>query len=453
MFQVLIATTEDTVEIEMISEESPKVPCCATEGLATTNELPLSRAYQKFVARPTGVVGKLTQHESYRLCLSRSIDIGPSWQLPVYLAHWLKHRGLLYEPLLPGNKKEPNTIIWATGEVNYHLQVGSVGGFDRKLSHLIRWLQQNVHEPVPVLVIVPHEAAEMVKAHLDESLDGLFDVRVIGLEQVDTPEQIFSDLLLQQDSVLATADAETMSSRISSEDEVNRSGDIGVAPYKVGIFISLAVLSVMLIAYLVFNSHSLTGALQLDLTSIVAGSNTAASLPDEIVLEMYVEQHTGKSSCFSMTEARVPFRESHQEITRPILHVLNLEADDSACRITLLVHNRGTENYSALLMPANDSFKTAYREGVLPIHAGGSRTVVLLDRTELGGMRRSAGPLMRLFLAPVSTDTMKAFLDNILLHGDPMASSSISDSDMGNIWMRDVQAKVVYTTRVQDRHK
>lgn len=435
MFQALIATTEGTVEIEMISKESPGVPCCATEGLATTDELPLSRSYQKFVARPTGVVGKLTEHESYRLCLSRSIDTGSSWQLPVYLAHWLKHHSQLYERLRLGKTVAPKAIIWATGEVNYHLQVEPVGGLDRKLSHLAQWLQQNVCKPMPVLVIVPHDCVAIAKTHLDKLLDDLFDVRIIGLEQVDTPEQIFDGLPMHPgNSAITSEQSEDTNPKLKDKTKHHEHGDL---IYRVGIFLGVVVFF-LLIGYSIFGGDSIQDPDHLDHTPIVIDSSTIASLPGGAALEIFVEHRTGTESCFSMIETRTVFRESYQEILHPIPAVLKLRTDESACRITLLIHNRGAKSLSGLLMPTEESLDSVNTEGIIPISTKETRSAILLDRTEPGGMSYITGPLMRLVLAPMSSADLKTILGNKPTH----RRSSNSDSGTELIWMRDVQAIV-----------
>ncbi|MCF6355400.1 MAG: hypothetical protein L3J26_09950 [Candidatus Polarisedimenticolaceae bacterium] len=434
MFQALIATTEGTVEIEMISEESSGVLCCATEGLATTDELPLSRSYQKFVTRPTGVVGKLTGHESYRLCLSRSIDTGSSWQLPVYLAHWLKYHNQLYERLRPGKTVAPKAIIWATGEVNYHLQVESVGGLNHKLSHLVQWLQQNICKPIPILVVVPHDCVASAKAYLDKLLDSSFDIRIIGLKQVDTPEQIFDDLLLHPDNSASTSE-KSGDTTLELEDKTKRHEHGGLLVHRVGIFLGLAAFF-LLIGYTIFEGGSTQDPNHPP--PRIIESSTIASLPDGAALEVFIEHRAGTESCFSMTETRTAFRESYQDIPHPIPAVLKIRTDESACRITLLIHNRGSTSLSGLLMPTEELLDSVNAEGALPIFTKEVRSAVLLDRTEPGGMSYITGSLMRLILAPTSTADLKGILDNKSTHG----SALNSNLGTGLIWMRDVQAIV-----------
>jgi hypothetical protein len=440
MFQVLIATTEDTVEIELISEESPGVPCCVTEGLATTDELPLSRAYQKFVERPTGVVGKLTEHESYRLCLSHPIDIGPSWQLPVYLAHWLKHQGLLYESLRSAVKEGPHAIIWATGEVNYHLQINPVGGLDRKLSHFIRWLAQNIDQSIPILVVVPQDAAGMVRARLDELSSDSTDIHIVALEHIAEPQRVIHDFLPQQKSVDAGDITEI--SRPGVVEPLNLSENSGIIRYKSGILVALALLSLLLITYFVIDFRLSLALPRLDQINIFSNASPSPTLTNLITLEILVERRTEKRSCFSMVEARLPFRVNRQIINHPIPEVLNLWADESACRFTLEIHNRGTEDFSALLIPATDSTSVKHIEGVLPLLSGSSRTAVLLDRTKLGGMRITTGPTMRLYLTPMATDSLKRTLTDRLIQGGPSTSAIDHGSTIPTVWMRDIQATV-----------
>lgn len=126
--RVYIATTEGPALIQRVAaEESDIPPVVCLNG--TTETLPISDAYGRFVRRGSGIVAKLTGHDSYRIDLDRGIDGGSSWQLGVLLAHLLMVQGRLAGPRDPAD-----TVIFATGEVDRDLLIRPVGHIDRKVA-------------------------------------------------------------------------------------------------------------------------------------------------------------------------------------------------------------------------------------------------------------------------------------------------------------------------------
>ncbi len=126
--RVYIATTEGPALIQRVAaEESDIPPVVCLNG--TTETLPISDAYGRFVRRGSGIVAKLTGHDSYRIDLDRGIDGGSSWQLGVLLAHLLMVQGCLAGPRDP-----TDTVIFATGEVDRDLLIRPVGHIDRKVA-------------------------------------------------------------------------------------------------------------------------------------------------------------------------------------------------------------------------------------------------------------------------------------------------------------------------------
>jgi hypothetical protein len=87
--QVFIATTNGLVQVQSIL----KLPDHDVSSVATidsTSELAgISSAYQTFVEKPQGIITSVFGGSAYRLNLSNGIDQGDSWQLGVFIAHYL----------------------------------------------------------------------------------------------------------------------------------------------------------------------------------------------------------------------------------------------------------------------------------------------------------------------------------------------------------------------------
>lgn len=121
---VFIATTGGPVQVLQITpERAPQSMVCVNR---TTNVLPVSKLYDQFVKPGSGVVEREFgpfDNTSFRVDVSGPIDTGNSWQLGMYLVHALQgspdHR--LIEDIA-----DADMIIWATGCVDYHLNVTEV---------------------------------------------------------------------------------------------------------------------------------------------------------------------------------------------------------------------------------------------------------------------------------------------------------------------------------------
>ncbi len=121
---VFIATTGGAVQVLQITpERAPQSMVCQNR---TTNVLPVSKLYDQFVKPGSGVVEREFgpfDNASFRVDVSGPIDTGNSWQLGMYLVHALqaspKHH--LIEDIAAAD-----LIIWATGCVDYHLNVTEV---------------------------------------------------------------------------------------------------------------------------------------------------------------------------------------------------------------------------------------------------------------------------------------------------------------------------------------
>ena len=68
--RVFVATTVGPSEVQaIVSEDAPKSVICLD---GTTEKLPVSRAYDEFVAKGTGIVAQMFGGTSYRVDVARS---------------------------------------------------------------------------------------------------------------------------------------------------------------------------------------------------------------------------------------------------------------------------------------------------------------------------------------------------------------------------------------------
>lgn len=143
--QVFIATTNGLVQVQSISPLSnPDLHSVATIG--NTSQLAgISSLYRDYVERPQGLISDLFDDKAYRLNLSNGIDQGESWQLGVFIAHYLFH----YDCLSDGNGRHVNgeddtnsenlakdIIFIATGKVDtLHYHVLPIDELAKKCRH------------------------------------------------------------------------------------------------------------------------------------------------------------------------------------------------------------------------------------------------------------------------------------------------------------------------------
>ena len=176
---VFIVTTEGPVAVQKITAEDPDVPSVACLD-GTTEILPISRDYTRFVDRGTGLVARLTGHGAYRLDLDGPVDGGKSWQLPVLLAHLLDAEDRLAAPEEPAD-----LTLLATGEVDREQRVRSVGRLDRKLSAARALIDRHAENGQPLVVLVPDdgEAHDLLASRLPDGGDGV--VRLLAWGRVE----------------------------------------------------------------------------------------------------------------------------------------------------------------------------------------------------------------------------------------------------------------------------
>jgi len=143
--RVVVATTDGPSVVRRITAEDPalrSVICLA--GTATALEV--SRDYDAFVRRPTGVIERDVGHPVFRADVDRPIDAGRSWELGLYLAHRLKAAGRLAEDDQPADG-----VVWASGTVDADLNVGAID----RLADKARRSGALFDGDTPVLVVLP----------------------------------------------------------------------------------------------------------------------------------------------------------------------------------------------------------------------------------------------------------------------------------------------------------
>lgn len=147
--RVMIATTEGLAAVQKVTAEQAGVPSVACLD-GTTEVLPISSDYARFVNRGTGIVAAETGHDAYRLDLDARVHGGLSWQLPVLLAHLLAADGRLADPDDVGA-----TAVVATGVVDRDRCVRPVEGIPEKMAGARERIAELVAEGARVVVIVP----------------------------------------------------------------------------------------------------------------------------------------------------------------------------------------------------------------------------------------------------------------------------------------------------------
>jgi hypothetical protein len=131
-YAVYAATTGGAVQIERLTpERSPQSLVCLGGTAAT---LPMSGEYDDFVRRGSGVIEREFgpfEDQSFRADVSGQIGSGQSWQLAFFLAH-----AVAASPgdKLCANVEDADHIIWATGRVDYDLNILPVDHVAEKLA-------------------------------------------------------------------------------------------------------------------------------------------------------------------------------------------------------------------------------------------------------------------------------------------------------------------------------
>lgn len=124
---VFIATTRGPARITGLIPEDPDLHSVMCRD-GTSEALPISRRYDAFVRRPTGLIQAMTGHTAYRMDVSDPIDDGDSFQLGVYLAHALFKADRLALGDTPAAE-----AVWVTGAVKSDLSVLPVAHIPAKI--------------------------------------------------------------------------------------------------------------------------------------------------------------------------------------------------------------------------------------------------------------------------------------------------------------------------------
>jgi len=174
--RVFIATTEGPSEVQHVVGEDPDIRSVICLN-GTSEALPVSRDYDAFVRKPTGVVERLFGHPSYRVDVSSRISNGHSWQLGLLVAHALHAEGRFAT-----KDDSADEVYWVTGEVRHNLDVMPVGHIGDKLRQSESLFDQLAHIQTEVTILVP--AANLDEAKRDFDALGIepkhFRVRSIG---------------------------------------------------------------------------------------------------------------------------------------------------------------------------------------------------------------------------------------------------------------------------------
>jgi len=171
--RVAVATTEAPAEVQALApEDAPDVKSviCVDGG---SEALPVSRVYDGFVRRPTGVIEARFGHRVWRMDVTAPIGDGESWQLGVYAAHMLHANGQLAIDSMTGPWAG---YVLATGAVDTRLNVRAVDHVRTKLRAAAPRLHALLRRDIPVYLALPEDNAHDVAPAV---------LRELGLDRVD----------------------------------------------------------------------------------------------------------------------------------------------------------------------------------------------------------------------------------------------------------------------------
>ncbi|MDP2815794.1 MAG: hypothetical protein Q8O19_03855, partial [Rectinemataceae bacterium] len=158
LVRVFVATTEGPSEIQQIIKEDPEVRSVICLN-GTSEALPVSRDYDSFVRKPTGVVERLLGHTSFRVDVSHSISNGQSWQLGLLAAHAVHAQERLAE-----HGDEADEVLWATGEVRHNLDVAKVDHIREKILKSEQLFLESIRNGRMLTLLVSDGNLEEIKA-------------------------------------------------------------------------------------------------------------------------------------------------------------------------------------------------------------------------------------------------------------------------------------------------
>jgi len=159
-FAIFIATTGGPIQIERLTEErAPQSMICIS---GSTTILPISKKYHDFVRRGSGIIERefnLIDNISFRADVSGVIDSGKSWQLGFFLAHAVTSSK---QATLVNNPSDADCVIWATGCVDYDLNVLKVDHLIEKLKTSSTLLSKLKLEKKSTTLIFPNSQNENI---------------------------------------------------------------------------------------------------------------------------------------------------------------------------------------------------------------------------------------------------------------------------------------------------
>ncbi|MEQ9329395.1 MAG: hypothetical protein RJQ21_19090 [Rhodospirillales bacterium] len=165
--RVLVATTAGPSEVQRLTREDPdlqSVICLNGRALP----LPVSRAYDAFVRKPTGIVERIVGHPVFRADVAAPVTDGASWQLGLLIAHLLDHRGRFC-----GRDDLPDALVWATGEVDRDLRLHAVDGMEDKVRTSLDAFRAARAAGIEVHLVVPEGNRDALCAALGAEAGGL----------------------------------------------------------------------------------------------------------------------------------------------------------------------------------------------------------------------------------------------------------------------------------------
>ncbi len=154
---VFIATTHGLVQVQSITPLPDKHLQSVVTINGTSELAGISQKYASFVSQPQGIVQAIFGPDTYRINLSAGIDQGDSWQLGVFIAHFLFANDLLHtakhdkqstSPTSSPEEINNNVVFIATGRVNtLDYSVLDIQALDTKCvkanAQIQQWMQQN----------------------------------------------------------------------------------------------------------------------------------------------------------------------------------------------------------------------------------------------------------------------------------------------------------------------
>ncbi len=126
---VFIATNKGLVAIQSLTDLQDNVLQSVITINGSTDLATISPSYHRFVQKSTGLIQAEFGVASFRANISRNIDVGSSWQLAFYLAHFIQANAIVHNAnmgqiqsdavqLGHGNPKSGDVVLIATGQIN-----------------------------------------------------------------------------------------------------------------------------------------------------------------------------------------------------------------------------------------------------------------------------------------------------------------------------------------------